>query len=765
MAIDLINAKTKAGLEAAIAAGSIQATDLAFLMEAGYEKLRTQGKDLMFVPSGYEGSDQLFLQSDGLKPIWKPYTPPKEYKWYGVQWPQGSTDPNLERSGSFEYHQTLPIQSSLKACVVKTSPTSKVKQYDLDPENWNFRLSAPEIRATGTVNYNDKVGSGTIKILKTALTDIPNLASAVNRLKDHYIKIADKFGTNQPFLITNVAESSDTTGWELTVHANLEESGIFTSPFSCYLGSDLSGYDGQVLVDVPTFYIQSGEETISGKKYNSVKISAENLGSGWTEVPSRYDTVYKITTLNAVPENMGYLSTLQVNAAVSINNKSAYCRGGGNRTANDHYLTDNNGIMFMQSDLGKQRTNISRTDMREYCRYSGLEILSYYEYKSLYWLWVIEYANFNSQEAFNPALTVAGLHQGGMGEGLTNMRNWYQFNKYYPIMPNGFLDELGSSTGVKDLVIPEFGITSNPVDFSYISSRYTHSYQATELDKVGLRNNVDYSITNDNKTITFTTVRCNGNAVGYLNSYGNGAATFHASGLTGSKFITVTAGGVTITFNASNQATPQSLNLNGYTVAVGGFATTTDAGGRTIVDPADGDNAGISLICDNSVSEDIMFQQQTVRPFRWRVYDNLFGDTWNNLDGIVIDASSQSGGSYNSVYATRDPSLYCKADGTEHDRTTMTQMTLAGKELHLVGYTTEFDLGDEGNIFPIKHGGSTSSGMCDYHYVGDANDTLRTLLLGGYASYGGLAGLGYFYSINGVGTADAFIGFRATCAK
>jgi len=53
------------------------------------------------------------------------------------------------------------------------------------------------------------------------------------------------------------------------------------------------------------------------------------------------------------------------------------------------------------------------------------------------------------------------------------------------------------------------------------------------------------------------------------------------------------------------------------------------------------------------------------------VYDNLFGDTFNNLDGIVIDASNDTGGSYNTVYATRDVSKYCKADGSEHDRTSM----------------------------------------------------------------------------------------------
>jgi hypothetical protein len=34
--------------------------------------------------------------------------------------------------------------------------------------------------------------------------------------------------------------------------------------------------------------------------------------------------------------------------------------------------------------------------MRTYCRQSGTEIMSYLEYKAIfYWLYVIEYANFN----------------------------------------------------------------------------------------------------------------------------------------------------------------------------------------------------------------------------------------------------------------------------------------------------------------------------------------------------------------------------------
>lgn len=52
MAIELINAKTKAGLDSALASGSVKQTDLALVRETGEEALHTQDKTYHFVPGG-----------------------------------------------------------------------------------------------------------------------------------------------------------------------------------------------------------------------------------------------------------------------------------------------------------------------------------------------------------------------------------------------------------------------------------------------------------------------------------------------------------------------------------------------------------------------------------------------------------------------------------------------------------------------------------------------------------------------------------------
>lgn len=58
------------------------------------------------------------------------------------------------------------------------------------------------------------------------------------------------------------------------------------------------------------------------------------------------------------------------------------------------------------------------------------------------------------------------------------------------------------------------------------------------------------------------------------------------------------------------------------------------------------------------------------------------------------------------------------------------------------------------------NGGGTTTYMCDYHYTGSKDASLRTLLLGGGAAGGGFAGLGCFVAGGGVGHAHAAVGFR-----
>lgn len=205
--------------------------------------------------------------------------------------------------------------------------------------------------------------------------------------------------------------------------------------------SVLDGTDGTVRVHTPKFYGKSGTNVQdSNKKW--VRISTIKMDNTWIEIPEMLIDAYR-STVNQTG-----------NKAVSVVNTTAQFRGGGNRTANDTYLDTD----AFRSDLGKPRTNISRANMRTYATNAGSEMLCYEYYKWIfYWAWVIEYATFNSQAAYNAELTAEGYHQGGLGDGVTTWdgTSWNNYNGYYPLTPCGYCNEFGNFTGVKDLVIPE----------------------------------------------------------------------------------------------------------------------------------------------------------------------------------------------------------------------------------------------------------------------------------------------------------------------
>lgn len=106
--------------------------------------------------------------------------------------------------------------------------------------------------------------------------------------------------------------------------------------------------------------------------------------------------------------------------------------------------------------------------MRTYATNAGSELLCYEYYKWIfYWNYVIEYANFNSQAAYNAELTSDGYRQGGLGPGVTDWSNsatsWSGYNGTYPITPCGYCNDIGNFTGIKDLVIPECTATNETV--------------------------------------------------------------------------------------------------------------------------------------------------------------------------------------------------------------------------------------------------------------------------------------------------------------
>lgn len=389
---------------------------------------------------------------------------------YGISWKPNVGDPVVTRVGNMSYHKTLPIQNNMKGCIAQMKDGAKI-MYFLNPADWRWRddTSAFTLKAQ-TINVIDDTTTITHDIFDTL------------QYKDQWLNVGGIF--------CQVA-SIDTSTKTATI---IPESNIEKGDYDIELGAVLNGYDGEVMVLVPEFWIKSWDTDTR----REVRIAPQKIDDTWEHQPNILISAYHDTVLNTVPENMGYLSTLEVDSAISVMNTNSYCRGGTNNSSYDAFMKTDK----FRSMLGKPRTNIKRATMRANCRKSGKEILSYLQYKRvLYWLYFIEYANFNCQAEFKSELTSEGFRQGGLGNGVTAITNaayWNYYNRYNPLTPNGYTNEFGNDTGVKAMTTvmpttdtgnPAFSITQNVPRWHGIENPFGDI--ATNVDGIIINN---YSI-------------------------------------------------------------------------------------------------------------------------------------------------------------------------------------------------------------------------------------------------------------------------------
>ena len=354
---------------------------------------------------------------------------------YGVSWKPNVADPHLTRVGNMAYHKSLPIQNNMKGCIAQMKNGVKIMYY-LNHNDWRFKEHPDYL-------YNKQVTDNTIT--DDVFKDL--------KYEHQYVKI-----NNNVLQVKSINTETKTA----TIEA------IESGTYDIELGSCTNGYDGEVMVEVPEFWIKSWDTDTR----REVRITPTYIDDSWEHQPHILVAAYHDTILNTIPENMGYLSQLEVNSAISVANIHDYCRGGDNDVTYDQYLeTDRSRTL-----LGKPRTNISRKNMRFYCRKAGKEILNYLQYKRImYWLYVIEYANFNCQEDFNEALTKEGFRQGGLGMGVTSVdSNYINYNTLYPIIPNGYTNELGNRTNIKVITL---ALKDSPI---YSTTQYVPRWHGIE---------------------------------------------------------------------------------------------------------------------------------------------------------------------------------------------------------------------------------------------------------------------------------------------
>lgn len=411
---------------------------------------------------------------------------------YGVSWQPNDPSPICKRVGNLELHKTLPIQNNMRGCIAQMKDGAKIMYY-LNEDDWRFRT--PEDAKNHTLkNINPLFVKSTTCIIKDEVF-------STLQYEHQYVKIDLIANNDEDYryngVIGQIIEvdtdvNNATVQFETDVLGlnNVEEIRFDTVE----LGAVLNGYDGEVMVEVPEFWIRSWDTDTR----REVRIATTKIDDTWEHQPKILIGAYHDTVLNTVPENMGYLSTLEQNSAVCIANINDYCRGGNNNASYDQYIDTDR----FRSLLGKPRTAITRGNMRTYCRKAGKEILSYLQYKRImYWLYVIEYANFNCQAPFNSELTSEGFKQGGLGNGVTTVSGsyWNFYNERYPLTPNGYLNNFGNATNYGTIILIVPTVSGGEPDSEIF--QYPPKWHGIENPFGDIWNNVDGIIINSSSIV------------------------------------------------------------------------------------------------------------------------------------------------------------------------------------------------------------------------------------------------------------------------
>ncbi len=177
-----------------------------------------------------------------------------------------------------------------------------------------------------------------------------------------------------------------------------------------WLDHDLSGASGQVMVEVPGTWWRFSESAWGAGVDRRALVSLEEF-EGAFYVPKFYVGAYE--------------------ASYDANNKMQSAAGV---------------LPKVSQSLTAFRTAARKRNTAN----TKWNVLPYLQYKVLFWLYMIEYANRNVQLTFNSARDANGCKQGGLGIGVTNVSSWSawtEFNNNGPFVVCGTSDSLGDESG------------------------------------------------------------------------------------------------------------------------------------------------------------------------------------------------------------------------------------------------------------------------------------------------------------------------------
>lgn len=203
-------------------------------------------------------------------------------------------------------------------------------------------------------------------------------------------------------------------------------------PQNDWTSATRDGSKGQVMVEIPEMWMKF---EVDGDM-RRVLLSPVPIG-GFKHYQKRYVSAYEATIQRST------------NKLASVVNASEDYRGGRNDAS-----LDDTAYTLLGKPAGGYAKDAYRTYARNRFPNAAWNMYVYDVHCQLTWLFVVEYATLNSQKAYNAELTADGYHQGGLGNGVTNMTHKEQVElQRYPVVACGYTDGFGNNTGVKDISI------------------------------------------------------------------------------------------------------------------------------------------------------------------------------------------------------------------------------------------------------------------------------------------------------------------------
>lgn len=373
---------------------------------------------------------------------------------YGIRWdhtvPVSQATTACERIGNLELHKTLPIQSKFATCIHQGTDI----KYWCDPNDSRFRKDNTGYRIVNERIWLDKTTdaeknavpsdyspSATYDYIIQFPDDTLNKYEEAKLLVTTYKYLYAWVKINDTVIArVNKVDTVNKKAYITTDGLITGETIIPTLEFGC----SINGYDGEISVYTPKFYIWSVDNNGAG---NEVWQSEKKCVSYAREVKAHLIGISRCPLLRTAmnDDKWGWLNTLSDDTSVSVVNYQPNLRGGSNDTYYDQYLGDNN----FRTMLGKAASFIPLATMREYTqKIKGSHMLYYQIWNAIVWCYFIEYADFDVKKAFNSNLTDEGYHQGGLGNGVIHVDNWDIYNANTSNIPIDYTLSIGNNTGI-----------------------------------------------------------------------------------------------------------------------------------------------------------------------------------------------------------------------------------------------------------------------------------------------------------------------------